>query len=67
MATAQRMDHDAYRRKCRGMSDDSLRWVIRDCREALDANPETDKAGYYQDEIAYCEMELAARARKAGR
>ena len=67
MASKQQMDHDAYRRKVRGMSDDSLRWVIRDCREALDANPDTDKASYYQDEICYCEMELAARQRRAVR
>lgn len=67
MATAQQMDHAAYRRKVRGMSDDSLRWVIRDCLEALEACPDSDKAGYYQDEINYCQMELAARQRRAVR
>jgi hypothetical protein len=58
------MDHVAYAAKCRKMSLEQLEHVIFDCREALKANPNGHKAGYYCDEISYCSMEIAARSKK---
>ena len=43
------------------MSETSLRYVIKDCQEALNAMPESEKAGHYADEISYCAMELNRR------
>jgi hypothetical protein len=57
------IDHRAYQTKCKRLSSDSLRYIINDCQEALAANPEGHKAGYYADEINYCSMELSARKR----
>jgi hypothetical protein len=59
------IDHAAIQRKVKKLSDDSLRWVIKDCRAAIAANPDGHKAGYYADEIHYCVMELARRRDKA--
>jgi len=42
-------------------SDDSLRYTIADCREAIGTNPEGPKAGYYQDTILICHRILAQR------
>ena len=55
------IDHAAYQRKVRKLSEESLRFIIKDAGEALRANPEGHKAGYYQDEIHYCLMELRRR------
>ena len=56
-----KMNHGQYMKKVKRMSVESLRYVIRDCQEALKANPEGNKAGYYADEINYCSMELSKR------
>jgi len=40
---------------------ESLRYVILDCRKALEAMPDNPKAGQYQDEISYAGMELKRR------
>ncbi len=55
------MNHTEYMNKTRKMSDDSLRYVIKDCQEALKANPDSEKAGHYADEICYCSMEIVKR------
>ena len=55
------IDHAAYARKVRGLSEESLRYIIRDAGEAIKANPEGPKAGYYADEINYCASELNRR------
>ncbi len=55
------MDHAAYQRKVRTMSIESLRFTIKDCQEAIKANPENLNNGYYADEINYCAMELKKR------
>lgn len=59
------MNHSEYIRKTRGMSDDSLRFVINDCRTVLADWPDHPNAGYYQDEIHYCGMELTRRRKNA--
>jgi hypothetical protein len=55
------IDHGAYQEKVKTMSEAALRYVIKDARRAIDANPNGHKAGYYQDEIHYCCMELKRR------
>ena len=39
----------------------SLRFVIADCKEAINTNPKTPKADQYADEILYCLRELHRR------
>ena len=63
MASVEKvMDHSAYQRKVKKMSSSSLWRVIKDCKAALEAYPENPNAGYYQDEIHYCAMELNRRS-----
>ena len=60
--TKHQIDHDAYPKSLRSKSVESLRYIIKDASEALFLFPENTKAGYYADEINYCQMELARRA-----
>ena len=53
--------HGDYQKKTRGMSDSALRFVIADCKAAMEAMPNGHKVGYYADEISYCCMELKRR------
>jgi hypothetical protein len=62
----QHIDHAAYPRRCRRMSDSELHFTISDARAALAAMPDGPKAGYYADEICYCADELERR-RRGGR
>lgn len=55
------MDHKAYQIKARSMSNEALRFTIKDCQEAINANPQNPNNGYYADEINYCAMELKKR------
>lgn len=59
------MNHNAYQQKTRTMSAESLRYVIRDCQEAMRANPENPNNSYYADEVCYCGMELRRRGLQA--
>jgi hypothetical protein len=61
----KRMDHAAYQKKLRGLPEESLRYIIKDAREAMKANPENPNNGYYQDEISYAAMELKRRGLSA--
>lgn len=58
------INHSEYIKKTRKMTEAELRYIIKDCQEALRAMPENPKAGYYADEINYCVMELHRRAKK---
>jgi len=58
---ATEINHAEYQEKTRIMSDEALRYTIRDCKEAIAANPDGHKAGYYADEINYCAMEIQRR------
>ena len=60
-----RMDHAAYQKKVKKMTDAALRYTIKDAGEAIRANPSNRKNGYYQDEISYCSMELHRRNKSA--
>jgi hypothetical protein len=51
--------------KFKVLSDESLKYIMFDCRQALKAMPDNPKAGQYMDEIHYCLMELAARRIKS--
>ncbi len=55
------MNHSKYMEQVKLLSEESLRYIIKDCGEALKANPDGHKAGHYADEINYCAMELYAR------
>ena len=55
------MDHAVYMRKVKRMSPESLRWVIKDCREVLKVWPGQPNSGYYSCEIGYCRDELKRR------
>ena len=57
------INHTEYPKSLRSKSDESLRYIIKDAKEALFLFPECDKSGYYADEINYCSMELARRAK----
>jgi len=61
MATAKKMDHAAYQRGLKRKSIDQLRFIIQDAREASEANPEGENAGYYIDEMHYAYAELQRR------
>jgi len=53
--------HSEYIAKTKRMDDESLRYVISDCRNAMDAMPDNPKCGQYADEAHYCAMELRRR------
>jgi hypothetical protein len=53
--------HSEYMAKVKTMSTDSLRYVIQDCRNAIEALPENPKCEQYMDEIHYCATELRIR------
>ena len=58
------IDHKEYQKKVASLSVDELRFIIRDCKEAIAAFPENPKCGYYTDEIHYCTMQLNSIAQK---
>tara|TARA_R110000744_G_scaffold280122_1_gene392248 strand:+ start:189 stop:392 length:204 start_codon:yes stop_codon:yes gene_type:complete len=39
----------------------SLKYIIKDCQQAIEALPENPKCAQYQDEINYASMELSTR------
>ena len=47
--------------KCKKLSNEQLLFIQKDCREAIQANPEGFKVGQYLDESHYCSMELVRR------
>jgi hypothetical protein len=58
------INHSEYMKKVKTLSIDSLRYIIKDCKEAIRCMPNNPKNGYYQDEIHYCCMEIARREKK---
>ncbi len=60
----KKMDHDKYQRDLKRKTDDELRYIIKDAREAEEANPQGPNAGYYADEVNYASMELTKRNKK---
>lgn len=60
----KKMDHAEYQRNLRNKTIPELEFIIRDAKEAAQANPDGPNVGYYLDEVSYCSMELRKRARK---
>jgi hypothetical protein len=59
--TRYEIDHKSYQQRVRTLSEEQLRWIIRDASEAMEAMPGSPKAGYYADEVSYCAAELRRR------
>jgi hypothetical protein len=55
------MDHAAYQKKTKGMTEEALRYTISDAQNATRSLPDNPKNGVYADEINYCAMELHRR------
>lgn len=55
------MNHGEYQKHLKTLSREALLFTIRDCSDCIRHFPESENAGYYQDEISYCIMELARR------
>lgn len=58
----KKMNHSEYMKKVKSLDDNQLRYIIKDCQEAMDALPDNPNNSFYQDEIHYCAMELSRRA-----
>lgn len=56
------INHAAYQRKVRKLSEESLRFIISDARKAIEANPDCPEANRWADEINYCASELHRRS-----
>jgi len=59
------MKHGEYQEHLKDKSDSALRYIIKDANEALEANPDGPKAGYYKDEAIYAAQELKRRQKGA--
>ena len=57
----KKMDHAAYPKALKKMDHASLCFIIKDCRESIEANPGNANNGYYSDEILYAAAELKRR------
>jgi len=53
--------HTSYPKTLKNKSVESLRYIIEDCKKAIQAMPDNPKNGQYQDTIHYCAMELENR------
>ena len=53
--------HTKTMRRFNGVSNDTLCYIILDCKRAIAAVPDNPKAGQYMDEIHYAGMELKSR------
>lgn len=62
----KRMDHIEYPKRLESLTEEALRYLIKDAKEAAEAMPEGPNAGYYLDEVNYAVNELYRRRRRAG-
>jgi hypothetical protein len=58
------INHSEYMKKVKKLSIESLNYIIKDCKDAINSLPDNPKNSYYMDEIHYCCMELVARKNK---
>jgi len=58
------IDHTEYQKRVRSLTYAGLYYTIRDCKSALEAMPDGEKAGVYADEISYCSAELKRRNKR---
>jgi hypothetical protein len=61
----KKMNHAEYQRKLKSKSIEELKYIIKDAREAEEAMPMGENAGYYADEQHYAAMEIAKREKNA--
>jgi hypothetical protein len=61
MMHPEQIDHVEYPKRLVRMASSTLHRIISDCKAAIQAWPDGQKAGYYADEISYCCMELNKR------
>jgi hypothetical protein len=64
MERQTQLNHTEYMKKVKTLTIEQLQYIIKDAREALECLPWSHKAGWYQDEIHYCHMELVRRKEK---
>ena len=55
------MDHAGYQTNLKHKSFDELAFIIKDAREAENANPNGINSGYYADEVHYASAEIRRR------
>jgi len=55
------MNHAEYKKGLKRKSEAELRFTCKDAREAMEAMPQGENAGYYADEVHYAAMELRNR------
>ena len=55
------VDHVELPKRFRTLSSDSLRYIVADCRAAINAMPDGENVGAYLDEINYAADELHRR------
>lgn len=60
-------DHSEYPKRIRRLTDDCLRYILKDAGDAIRAMPDGANASYYADEICAASMELKARRDRAAR
>jgi len=60
---AEHINHAEYPKRLKKKSDAELHYIIEDARQAIQTMPRGHKAGYYADEISYCDAELKRRKR----
>lgn len=58
---AVQIDHGAYQARMKTFPFESLMFIIKECREAMEVQPEGPKAGYYADEMSYAATEITRR------
>jgi hypothetical protein len=58
---AKQMNHVEYVKDLQYKNDDQLRFIMKDCQEAIEAMPDGENVPYYLDEIHYCSQELSRR------
>lgn len=58
------MNHTEYPKRLKSLDIQSLKYIIQDCREAMNSLPNNPNNGYYQDEIHYCVMEISRRNKR---
>ena len=64
MIVGEQIDHAEFKQRCRRMTDDQLRFVLRDCRNTLAAWNDHPNEGKYLDQMNYASDELNRRNKK---
>ena len=61
MSVEKTMNHTDYMANVKTMDEQALAYFRDDARRAMEAMPDGVNAGYYADEVHYCNMELVRR------